>query len=513
MNNIKQYISTYLKNNESLENVLGAFSIGEWLGEGGTSIVRNATLLSSGTGSFKPKLAIKFLAENINKKESKAYKRFKQAHINLLLIQNLGHVLPQIHFDTIEISEEITIPYIILKKADKTLKEYKSENIIDFELFVKIFDSLLNSIEVIHKNGIIHRDLKPENIFILDGKLVIGDFDIASFNDADGIKLVQTQAGDRLANYLFSAPEQSEKNFDEITTSADWYAFGQILFWLVHNKTLRGQGRISFQELDKRLAKYETLVAKLLQQNPNDRPQSKGEIDALLKENDKAYQDYLYRMKREGSLHKFDDIIYKYMSHLGMSGSEFQQFTDEQTINEIMSDLEKNQESLDLWFSQGYSDSSVKSIKRLNDPLCWLLDVYELKLKSIWIYKHFKSFGGSFLILETDLMPASGVYTSVEKVEEVGLFDNKHFVTRQEYDTGWAFIDGTRVKTLGKIELRVRTLEPDIHFLAPHWGPIVENIELFAQVYKTYCKTNILDEQILLPLKKIRRPREVRMYD
>ncbi len=314
MSNIKQDISSFLKGNKSINNVLGIFEIGGVLGEGGTSIVRKATLLSSDKENFKPEFAIKFLSENIKVKESKAYQRFKQAHINLLLIQHSGHVLPQIHFDTLTISEEVTIPYILLKKADKTLKEYRSETTINYELFVKIFNSLLNSIEVIHENGIIHRDLKPENIFILDGKLVIGDFDIASFNDADGIKLVQTQRGERLANYLFSAPEQSEKQFDEITVSADWYAFGQILFWLIHDKTLRGQGDVSFKEQDERLTKYEKLVAKLLQQNPNDRPQSKDEINALLKEQDKAHQDHLYRMAKERSLHKFDDIIYKYMS-------------------------------------------------------------------------------------------------------------------------------------------------------------------------------------------------------
>jgi len=109
------------------------------------------------------------------------------------------------------------------------LKQYKSENSIHFELFEKIFVSLLNCIAKIHEHKIIHRDLKPENIFIVDGKLVLGDFDIAYFDDVEGVKLIKTKPSDRLANYLFSAPEQSEKTYDQITQSADLYAFGALI--------------------------------------------------------------------------------------------------------------------------------------------------------------------------------------------------------------------------------------------------------------------------------------------
>lgn len=233
----------------------------------------------------------------------------------------------------------------------------------------------------------------------------------------------------------------------------------------------------------------------------------------FLKTNDEKYQDRLYRIKKEKSLQKFDDIIYKYSSSMGMSGSGFQRFEDLETITEIMNDLKKEQDSLDLWLSQGYFDSSIETINELDEKLCWLLDVYEFKLKSIWIYKHHISFGGSFLIIEVDHQKPCGVYDNPGRVEEVGLYNNKHYVLRQEYDTGWAIIDGKRVNILGNTDLRVRYLKPDIHFLAPKWGPLVENIELFDQVYKEYKITYSLNESTLFPLKEIRRSLEVRMYD
>ncbi|NOY08696.1 MAG: protein kinase [Spirochaetes bacterium] len=102
----------------------------------------------------------------------------------------------------------------------------------------------------------IHRDLKPENIFIINNKITIGDFDIAKFSD-NRIKLVETKKGERLANYYFLAPEQSEKGFKEITEQADWYALGQIIHWMILGRTLRGQSQINFKDTDKRYSKYE----------------------------------------------------------------------------------------------------------------------------------------------------------------------------------------------------------------------------------------------------------------
>ena len=129
------------------------------------------------------------------------------------------------------------MPYI-----NKTLKQYKKEvGNISFQQFEKIFHVLLNDIDKLHQNNIIHRDLKPDNIFIYDKKLLIADFDISKFDNQDDVKLVETEANDRLANYYFSAPEQSQKTIGEVSFASDWFAFGQILYWLITGTTIRGQ--------------------------------------------------------------------------------------------------------------------------------------------------------------------------------------------------------------------------------------------------------------------------------
>jgi serine/threonine-protein kinase len=95
--------------------------------------------------------------------------------------------------------------------ANQTLKKYiedkKRNNEYNIKIFEKVFDSLINIIEIIHQNKIIHRDIKPENIFIFENKLVLGDFDIAQFDKEEYVKLVKTQKNDRLAKFYFSAPE------------------------------------------------------------------------------------------------------------------------------------------------------------------------------------------------------------------------------------------------------------------------------------------------------------------
>ena len=285
MEKLIEKLSNYLKKQKSVINTLGCFELEEQLGQGGTSIVRAASL--NGNSNY----AIKFLIENIKEKESRAYLRFKQSYINILSIQHTAVVLPQIHFDTLEIDEKTLIPYTIMLKAEKTLKDIINENEITFETFENIFKSLIKGINIIHKYKIIHRDLKPENIFYFDKKLVLGDFDIAKFNDIEHIKFHETKKGERLANFQFSAPEQSTMKFDEIDERADLFAFGQILYWIITKTTLRGQENINLKKYDSRYEKYEKLIDNLLQNEREKRLANVNEINDFLERKDKSSQE------------------------------------------------------------------------------------------------------------------------------------------------------------------------------------------------------------------------------
>jgi len=124
-----------LKYNKEIFNIFGTFNIKGQLGSGGTSIVRIAMINDK-------EYAIKFLLENIKTNESTAFKRFKQAYINISSIHYTGVILPQIHFDKLEIDNETTVAYSIMPKADMTLKEWRKEIELSFELFEKLFKKL-----------------------------------------------------------------------------------------------------------------------------------------------------------------------------------------------------------------------------------------------------------------------------------------------------------------------------------------------------------------------------------
>jgi len=514
------HLSKYLKLNKKVSNILGDFEIKkEVLGKGGTSVVKKAIFEN------KQEFAIKFLLENIKEKESKAYKRFKQAHVNMLSIQNTGIILPQIHFDCLILDEATKIPYIIMLKAEGTLKGSKEGNEISFERFEEIFLEIAELLKIIHENGIIHRDLKPENIFILNDKLVLGDFDIAKFDEENFIKLQNTERKERLANYHFSAPEQSpvqfRENSVEIKPSTDLFAFGQILYWLITNATLRGQEKINLTQYDERYIKYQKVVSKLLQQNPEKRFQSINEMSEYLKKSDKLYQGAQLKKQAEKSLYKFRNIVQKHT--IGSFG--FLKLANKQEINEVMEDLALNINELDLCYSnETYNE--IQSIKKYEEEkeisnTKWILmesdnSGIEIDINSIWIYKHSHRTGGDIIIIESKPMPSFGIYSdrsSQIEDETVALFRNQ-YISYGDYNDGWTKIDGEKVEiSSDEAELRRRELSRDIFFISPRYGPILDHHnyrwnemigaeEIVQNIYTKYRSGEILSESLLKPLKK-----------
>jgi serine/threonine protein kinase len=93
-----------------------------------------------------------------------------------------------------------------------------------------IFSQILDGVESAHPQGVWHRDLKPENILysLANGTLIVADFGIAHFEEQDLLTAVETQPNERLANFLYAAPEQKirAKSAD---SRSDIYALGLML--------------------------------------------------------------------------------------------------------------------------------------------------------------------------------------------------------------------------------------------------------------------------------------------
>ena len=94
------------------------------------------------------------------------------------------------------------------------------------ELMIKIAEAVHHA----HQRGILHRDLKPANVLIDENDQPrITDFGLAKHLNAEsGL----TRTGMVMGTPGFMAPEQATGKSD-VTTSADIYSLGAILYWLV----------------------------------------------------------------------------------------------------------------------------------------------------------------------------------------------------------------------------------------------------------------------------------------
>ena len=146
------------------------------------------------------------------------------------------------------------------------------------------FSQILDGVEAAHIKQVVHRDLKPENILYDKGSdtLLIADFGIAHFHEDDMYTYFETKTGTRLANFLYSAPEQRIRG-GIADRRMDIYALGLILNELFTNSVPQGTGHITIGSKIPDLAYLDDLVDRMRRQDPSERPSSIEEIKQLLK--------------------------------------------------------------------------------------------------------------------------------------------------------------------------------------------------------------------------------------
>ena len=170
------------------------------------------------------------------------------------------------------------LPFYVMPLYDSTLRKLMDTGIPQHEV-LRLFNDVLDGVEAAHLQNVVHRDLKPENLLIsLPGRrVVVADFGVAHFEEEDLFTAVQTRAGDRLANYRYSAPEQRVPG-RQVDERADIFALGLILNEMFTGEVPQGTGHKRVGSVAPDYAYLDPVIVAMIQQSPENRPRSIAKI-------------------------------------------------------------------------------------------------------------------------------------------------------------------------------------------------------------------------------------------
>lgn len=184
--------------------------------------------------------------------------------------------------------------FFVMPLYDGSLRQLMNKGIPPKSV-LSIFNLIMNGVEAAHLLNVIHRDLKPENILVRNAgeELVVADFGIARFTADDLYTAVETKAHARLANFQYAAPEQRMRGL-AIDRRTDIYSLGLILNEMYTGKIPSGTNFKTIGSVTEEYGYLDSLVATMLSQDPEKRPDS---IREIRKELNARQGEYLSQQK------------------------------------------------------------------------------------------------------------------------------------------------------------------------------------------------------------------------
>ena len=166
-----------------------------------------------------------------------------------LLAKLQGNINVVAMYDYVHIPEKNQL-IMVMEKGDsdlhKVLQSFKTD--IPLYMLMKFWYQILQSVAYIHQNGVIHSDLKPANFLMINGRLKLIDFGIASNIAIDSTSIIKfSQAG--TFNYISpealidtssgNSPVKQDQYQPKIkiSTKSDVWSLGCILYLFLYKKT------------------------------------------------------------------------------------------------------------------------------------------------------------------------------------------------------------------------------------------------------------------------------------
>jgi eukaryotic-like serine/threonine-protein kinase len=199
---------------------IGDYELHQEIARGGMGIIYRARQVS-----LNRWVALKFIRVGELATEHEI-KRFK---IEAEAVATLDH--PNI-VPVFETGETEGLPYFSMRLIEGTDLAHEAHRYRrDQKAAAELIATLARAVHHAHERGILHRDLKPSNV-ILDsqGRPFLTDFGLAKRVNLDS-DLTLSGAIVGTPNYM--APEQAAGKASEVTTAADVYSLGALLYHLL----------------------------------------------------------------------------------------------------------------------------------------------------------------------------------------------------------------------------------------------------------------------------------------
>jgi serine/threonine protein kinase len=255
----------------TLETAFGSYPVDEVLGEGAAGCVY------AGIGPDGARIAAKVLKSNASTDRRRRFKNevsFQERNRHANIVTVIDHGLAH--------GPDIEGPFCVMRRYDGSLRSLMRSGVQPSDV-LRLFSQVLDGVEAAHLQSVIHRDLKPENI-LWDRQaqlLAIADFGIASFTEEQLATLVATSPAQRLANFLYAAPEQRTPGL-RVATPADIYALGLILNEMFTRAVPHGTDYQQIADVAPDSGFLDEIVRQMLKQKPEERPRSIGEVKGLI---------------------------------------------------------------------------------------------------------------------------------------------------------------------------------------------------------------------------------------
>lgn len=206
--------------------VVGAYTLGEPLGQGGSGSVWRAR---RSDGHFEGVAAVKLL--HLSLLGHSAAERFRRE----------GAILARLTHPHIARLLDTGItgggqPYLVIEFVDGApIDVHCAQQRLGIEARLRLFGEVLAAVAHAHRHLVVHRDIKPGNVLVThDGRVKLLDFGIAKLlqgDSAEGLATALTREGGQPLTPAFAAPEQFEGG--EVSTATDIYSLGVLLYHLL----------------------------------------------------------------------------------------------------------------------------------------------------------------------------------------------------------------------------------------------------------------------------------------